>query len=114
MSNRNSRSCYLAWKRSKSEYLAVVSNLLRETKYLCPKCLQNIDISTAHCSHIISCKILDKHKAYSLATDINNLTICCKQCNLEQGSKPELQFINDKLFEYINKYSINLDINKVA
>lgn len=101
----NSRNYFNNWKRNSAEYLPVVTTLLRETKYLCPKCKQPINLSTAHCSHIISCKILDKLGAFNLATNINNLTICCKQCNLGQSSKPEIDLINSELIKLLNKYA---------
>jgi 5-methylcytosine-specific restriction endonuclease McrA len=103
----NSRTYFTAWKRNSAEYLPVVTALLRETKYLCPKCKLPINLSTAHCSHIISCKTLDKYKAYSLATSIHNLTICCKQCNLSQSSKDELDLVTDKLANLLNCYIPN-------
>lgn len=102
----NSRTYFNAWKRNSAEYLPVLSILLKESRYLCPKCKQHLDLSTAHCSHIISCKTLDKYKAFRLATNIHNLTICCAKCNLKQGSKTEVELITDALIKHLNKYQI--------
>jgi len=103
-----SRKLFEKWKRNKSEYLSVITVLLRESKYLCPKCLTNLDISTAHCSHIVSCKTLDKYKAFCLATNINNLTVCCKTCNLKQGSKTETDLISEKLLVQLKEYNFSI------